>query len=165
MAEFVLNNNIFEFNSKVYQQKSVTAIVTKFSPLYACIYMDQVEQKFLETQSKESRIWSRYIDSIFFIWTHGEQELERFLKNLNKFTLNLSFIHEANKNYIPFLDLKVKVIDGKLETDLNIQPTDRQQYLHYLSSHPEHTKCSIFYNQTLCVNRLCSLETDFNYHH
>ena len=59
MAEFVLNNNIFEFNSKAYQQKSRTAIGTKFSPPYACIYMDQVEQKFLETQSKKPRIWSR----------------------------------------------------------------------------------------------------------
>ena len=54
----------------------------------------------------------------FFIWTHGEQELERLLKDLNKFTPNLSFTHEASKNCIPFLDLKVKLIDGKLETDL-----------------------------------------------
>ena len=62
-----------------------------------------------------------------FIWSHGEQELERFLKNLEKFALNLSFIHEGSKNYIPFLDLKVKVMDGKLETDLNIKLTDRHQ--------------------------------------
>ena len=32
MAEFVLNNNIFESNSKAYQQKSGTAIGTKFEP-------------------------------------------------------------------------------------------------------------------------------------
>ena len=42
--------------------------------------------------------------------------------------------------------------------------TDRHQYLYYLSSHPEHTKRSIVYSQTLCVNRLCSLEKDFNDH-
>ena len=75
----------------------------------------------------------RYIDDIFFVWTHGEQELERFLKDLNNFTPNLSFTHEASKNCIPFLDLKVKLIDGKLETDLYMKPTDRHQYLHYLS--------------------------------
>ena len=33
MVEFVLNNNTFEFNSKLYQQKSGTAIGTKFSPI------------------------------------------------------------------------------------------------------------------------------------
>ena len=95
-------------------------------------------------------VWLRHIDDIFFIWTHGEQELERFLKVLNNFTPNLSFTHEASKNCIPFLDLKVKLIDG--------------QYLHYLSSHPEHSKRSIVYSQTLRVNRLYSLEKDFNYH-
>ena len=164
MTEFVPNNNIFEFNSKAYQQKSGTAIGTKFAPPYACIYMDEDEQKFLETQSKKPIIWLRQTDDIFFIWTHGEQELERFLKDLNNFTPNLSFTHEASKNCISFLDLKVKLIDGKLETDLYMKPTDRHQYLHYLSSHPEHTKRSIVYSQTLRVNRLCSLEKDFNYH-
>ena len=59
MAEFVLNNNVFEFNSRAYQQKSGTAIGTKFAPAYACIYMDEVKQKFLETQSKKPLIWLR----------------------------------------------------------------------------------------------------------
>ena len=126
--------------------------------------MDEVEQNFLQTQSKKPLIWLRYIDDIFFIWTHGEQELEIFLKHLNSFTPNLSFTHEASKNCIPFLDLKVKLIDGKLETDLFMKPTDRHQYLYYLSSNPEHTKRSIVYSQILCVNSLCSLEKDFNYH-
>ena len=157
MPEFVLNNGIFVFNNKAYQQKPGTAIGTKFAPLYACIFMDEVEKFFLETQSKKPLVWLRYVDDIFFIWTHGELELERFLKDLNNFTPNLSFPHEASKNCIPFLDLKVKLIDGKLETDLCMKPTDRSQYLHYLSSHAEHRKCSIVYSQTLCVKRLCSL--------
>ena len=83
------------------------------------------------------------------------------MKDLNNFTPNLSFTHEASKNCIPFLDLKVKLIDGKLETDLYMKPADCHQYL---SSHPEHTERSIIYSQTLRVNRLCSLEKDFNYH-
>ena len=164
MAEFVLKNNLFEFNSKVYQQKSGTAIGTKFAPPYACIYMDEVEQMFLETQDKKPLIWLRYIDDIFFIWTHGEQQLETFLNDLNSFSPNLNFTSEKSKKSIPFLDLNVKLVNGKLETDLHIKSTDRHQYLHYMSSHPEHTKRSIVYSQTLRINRLCSLETDFNAH-
>ena len=99
-----------------------------------------------------------HLDYIFFIWTHGEQELERFLKDVNKFSPNLSFTHEASKNWIPFLDLKVKLIGGKLETDLYMKPTDRHQYLHYLSSYPEHTKHSVVSGQDLRANRLWSLE-------
>ena len=126
--------------------------------------MDEVEEKFLETQSKKPLIWLRYIDDIFFIWTHGEQELNRFLMDLNNFTPNLSFTRGASKIWIPFLDLKVKLIDDKLETDLYMKPIDPHQYLYYLPCHPEHTKRSIVYSQTLCVNRICSLEKDFNYH-
>ena len=56
MAKFVLNNNIFEFNSKAYQQKSGTTRVTKFAPPYIYIYFNEVEQKFLEAQSKKPLI-------------------------------------------------------------------------------------------------------------
>ena len=47
MAEFLLNDNILEFNGKAYQQKSGAAIGTTFAPPYASIYMDEVGQKFL----------------------------------------------------------------------------------------------------------------------
>ena len=95
IAEFVLNNNMFELSSKAYQQKSGTAIGTKFAPPYGCIYMVGIEEKFLQKQSKKPLIWFRDIDDIFFVWTHGEQVLEIFLKDLNNFTPNMSFTHEA----------------------------------------------------------------------
>ena len=75
MAEFVLKNNIFEFDTEVYQQISGTAIGTKFAPPYACIFMDQLETKFLENQNLKPLVWFHYIDVIFFIWTHGEENL------------------------------------------------------------------------------------------
>ena len=40
MAEFLLSNNRFEFNSDTFQQISGTAAGTKFTQSYACIYMD-----------------------------------------------------------------------------------------------------------------------------
>ena len=45
-------------------------------------------------------------------------------------------------------------------TDLYIKPTDRHQYLHYTSSHPEHTKKSVVYSQTLRLSRICSEKKD-----
>ena len=62
MAEFVLKNNYFQFSDKVYQQISGTAIDTKFAPPYACIFMDQVESKFLQTQKFQPLVWFRYIE-------------------------------------------------------------------------------------------------------
>ena len=90
LAEFVLKNNLFEFNDKVKQQISGTAIGIKFAPPYTCIYMDKTETDFLKTQDLQPFIWLPYIDDIFFIWTHGEAELTRFIEKLNNFYLTLS---------------------------------------------------------------------------
>ena len=149
MTEFVLKKNFFEFNGQVKQQIAGTAIGTKCTPTHACIYMDKMEGEFLEKCENKSFTWLRYIDYIFFIWTHGEDKLKTFLENLKQFHPNIKFTHESSTKSILFLDLRVKLSQEKLETDLHIKPTDRHQYLHYSSSHPGHTKRSIVYEQTL----------------
>ena len=58
-------------NNKIYG----TAISTKFATRYVCIFMDEVESKFLETQLLQPLVWFRYFDDLFFIWTHGEENL------------------------------------------------------------------------------------------
>ena len=47
MAEFELKNNYFEFYSEAKKQNSGSVIGTKFAPIYACIFIDKVEKKFL----------------------------------------------------------------------------------------------------------------------
>ena len=143
MAEFVLKNNFFEFDTNVYQQISGTAIGTKFAPPYACIFMDQLETKFLENQNLKPLVWFRYIDDIFFIWIHSEENLRNFMAEFNLFSDDIKFTYEYNKDSISFLDLKVILSNGKLITSLYCKPTDCHQYLHYGSCHPEHTKRSI----------------------
>ena len=47
MARFVLKNIFFEFDTKIKQQISGTAIGTKFAPPYTCIFMERVETGFV----------------------------------------------------------------------------------------------------------------------
>ena len=99
-AEFVLKNNLFEFNDKVKQQISGTAIGTRFAPPYTCIYMNKTETDFLKTQDLQPIIWMRYIDDIFFIWTHGAAELKKFMEELNQFLPNLKLrVNHYRKKY------------------------------------------------------------------
>ena len=164
MAEFALKNNFFEFNNQIKQQIFGTAIGTKCAPTYAGIFMDKVETEFLETQT-DKLFWSvRYIDDIFFIWTHGKEKLKIFLEDLNKFHPNLKFTSDSSEENVAFLDLKVKLKQGKIETDLHVKSTDRHQYLHYTPSHPEHTKQLIVFSQSLRVSRICCQAEDFRKH-
>ena len=140
LAEFVLINNLFEFNDKVKQQISGTAIGTKFSPPYACIYMDKTEAGFHKTQGLQSFICLNYIDDIVFIWTHGEAELKRFMEKLNQFLSNLNFTYELSQKKVAFLDLNVRHENRCITTDFCTKSTDCHQYLHCSSVNPDYLK-------------------------
>ena len=164
MAEFFLTNNYLEFRQNVFHQISGTVIGTKFAPPYACIFMDKFETDFLKTQKLQPFVWFRYIDDVFFIWTHGKEELENFMKELNSFRDHIKFTFESNKESINFLDVNINLSNGHLMTNMYVKPTDCHQYLDYSSSHPNHIKRSIVYSQSLRARRLRSLESDFYKH-
>ena len=161
MAKFVLGNNYVEFPKNVFQQTSRTAIGTKFALPYACIYMDEVETEFLQTQRYKPLGWLRFIDDIFFIWTHSEENLKNFMKDLNHFKSNLKFTFEFDRNSVNILDLNVNLNNGELTASVYITPTDRHQYLHYRLSHLGHIKQSIVYSHTLRASCLCLIKEDF----
>ena len=65
MTEFVFKNNYFEFDRSVHQQVLRTGIGTRFAPPYACIFVECLENSFLE--SLKPLVWLRYMEDIFFI--------------------------------------------------------------------------------------------------
>ena len=85
-------------------------------------------------QINQPLIWLRYIDDIFFIWTHGEKELEKFMSSFDSFTPNLKFTYESSKKDISFLYLKVSLTKGKLSTDLHIKVTSTYTILRAIQS-------------------------------
>ena len=87
MADFVLKNNLFEFNGGMKMQKLRIVIGTKFAPPYACTVVDAVELEYLTSQHRQPFLWLRYIDDIFFTWTHGKEKHVQFHNNLIIFTL------------------------------------------------------------------------------
>ena len=132
MAEFVLTNNYFEFGQKVFHQISGTAIGTQFAPpLYVCFFMDKFETNFLRTQKLQPFVWCRYIDDVFFIWTHAKEELENFMKELNSFSDHIKFTFECDKENINYLDVNINLSNGHLMTNMYVKPTDHHQYLDY----------------------------------
>ena len=91
------------------------------------------------------------------------KKLKVYLEDLNKF-FDLKFTSDASEEYVAFLDLKVNLNQGKIETDLLVKPMDRHQYLQYTSSHQELTKPSVVFNQNLRVSRICFQAEDSRKH-
>ena len=118
--------------------------------------MDRIKQGFLERQELQPLWCLRYIDDIFFIWTHAKEELKKFMETLITLHLNLVLRMSPVKN----LDLIITILKQKVKTTLHTKSTDRHQCLHYASSHSEHTKRSIVLSLTFRI-RLCSEVNDF----
>ena len=156
LTECVLKNNVFEHNNKTFRQKQGTAIGTKMAPPYAILFMSDLENTFLENSPLKPFVLWRYIDDIFMIWQHGEEELTKFLQDLNSCHPTIKFTSEFSKDKINFLDVMVYRDGDHLVTDLYVKPTDTHQYLHATSCHVFHCKRSIPFSQALRLNRICS---------
>ena len=132
------------------------------APNYAILFMAELEEKILSSSPLQPMVWWRYIDDIFFLWEHGEENLNLFLDHLNKAHPTIKFTAEYSNSSINFLDVKVSRKGDKLCTDLFVKSTDTHQYLQASSCHPNHCKTSIPYSQTLRLNRICSEASDFD---
>ena len=76
----------------------------KFSHFYGPHWNERFKDARFETPVFEEIYWRH-----FFIWTAGEESLEKFLEDLNKFHPNLKFTYENSKEIINFLDAVIKI--------------------------------------------------------
>ena len=135
-----INYNFFEFASLVFQQIKGTAMGAAFSPTVANVYMSVTLQNFMITQAKQPLLLVRYIDDIFMIWQHTEQDLVHFLHNLNSFNPSLQYTHNHSPHEVDFLDLSIYKsplfpFTNLLDTKTYQKSNNLYQYLHYTSNH------------------------------
>ena len=61
------------------------------------------EHLILDTASLKPKVWYRYVNNIFVIWSHGEEELKVFLKHINSVNKNIQFTMEMEQDgELPF---------------------------------------------------------------
>ena len=107
-------------------------------------------------------IWLRYIDDVFLLWTHGEEQLNNFISYCNTGHQTVNFTAEKSKKSLPLpWMLWSELRDGYLETDLYSKPTDTHQYLQWSSCHPRHIKESLPYSLAFRLRRICSTDGAF----
>ena len=162
LLKLVLHNMYFEFNGDYFLQTGGTAMATALGPNYANIFMDKFETRALNNYPLKPLLWKRFIDDIFMVWTHGEEQLNKFVEYLNGIHQTIKFTHEISQEEINFLDTTVKILPNRhLYTTLYNKPTDTHLYLHYQSAHPHSVTANGPYGQFLCIRRICTLDTDY----
>ena len=162
LLELVLTKNNFQFNGHHYIQKKGVAMGSKVSPSFAILYMDFFERTHVYTYHKQPYLYLRYIDDIFLIWQHQEEELHQFIDFLNTREPSIKFTSHISQSEATFLDMQIIRTPNGIKTDLYTKPTDSHDYLLYSSAHPQKCKDSIPYSQFLRIRRICSDILDYD---
>ena len=91
----VLTCNLFVFNAVMFLQLIGVAMGTKMAPTFACIFMGWLEKNMLAGWRSHGglmpKLWRRYIDDIWFLWSGTEEKLVEFVNFLNTFHPTIKF--------------------------------------------------------------------------
>ena len=154
----------FSFDDKNFLQIHGTVMGSKMAPSYANLFLARFEISALTHAPHKPHIWWLYMDDIFMVWTY-------LLEDLDAFTTHLTGIHATikstwNRSFtsIPFLDVNVSIINGKIITDLSTKPTDKHQHLLHSSCHTTHTERAILSSLDLRSRRIFSADETFTFH-
>ena len=136
------------------------------APVYANILMANFELNYMYPYIKDKiKMFLRFIDDLFMIWTGSEQELLDFMSDFNKKYPSIKFEFKYSQTKIKFTDVLVcKDQNNMLQTIIHRKQTDRQNYLDARSDHPNLLKDSIPCSQALLIKRIYSTQQEFLSH-
>ena len=77
-------------------------------------------------------------------------------------TLIVSSLVTKSKEKINFLDVIIKIKEGRVTADCYCKRMDGHQYFHYNSYYADHAKRSIIFSKTLQLKRICSEKNNPN---
>jgi hypothetical protein len=141
---FVLLNNYFITNGKIFRQKHGIAMGTPLAPVLASLYLYIVETT---SPFNDALLFKRYIDDIILIWPgHRRTALTELLNNVKNRQMHadLTISYDISANEITFLDTIIfkgprfnscNLLDVRLYT----KPLNSFLYLPPSSCHPPHT--------------------------
>lgn len=160
LIKHCLKNTYFSYNDKRYRQIEGAPMGSPLSPVIANLFMEDIEVRALESTTLKPKLWLRYVDDTFVIWTHGRNKLDEFLSHLNNIHSKIQFTMEVESlNQLPFLDVLLKKKpDGKLGHTVYRKATHTDRYLHATSHHHPAQLHSVIKTLTTRSKRLADEE-------
>ena len=163
LISLVLTNNCFSFLDRYFCQIRGTAMGSPFAPAYANIFMNYLWRNKI-APSLPMPLWlKRFLDDIITIFL-ASIDTGELLQILNSAHETTKFTISERSPSQPYLDCKLSIEDGKVQSELFSKPTDSHRYLPPSSCHPGHIFRSIVYSGALRIRRICSRDDPFIFH-
>ena len=103
----------------------------------------------------------RYVDDIWGLWEHGQEEVKEFHQLTNTLHPQIKTELRYAQKMIEFLVVDVILENERIKTDLCTKNTDKYQYLPATSCHPNSVKRAIPYGLGVLAKRICSSDKDY----
>ena len=168
LAYFVLTNNYVvceEVGCAIYRQMIGTAMGTTFSVVYAVIFMIRLETPIVSDErfSPYIRLYKRFIDDLFIIWTGPAEALCEFRKAMatadeaisldwdgygsQQEAFDPSVVKAKRNERVNFLnlDMSLRCVEGRTGTTIRVmlspfhKPGNAYAYIPFSSFHGRHT--------------------------
>ena len=153
-VKICLEHNNSHFQEQHFLQTHGTAMGPKIACSYADLAMGIIDEKAKSGETKP-KLWWRYRDDIFDLWTQGTTKLNEFTEFINSLYPTIKFTIVSSEISLNVLDLTLFLVDGFIQTDIYSKPTDQHIYLLHNSAHPSHNK-AIPFGVATRVRRNCS---------
>ena len=95
LLEFCLKSTSFVYQGQHYEQIEGAAMGSPLSPIVANIFMENFENKALETAPHPPSLWRRFVDDTFVILE--AQYKDEFFHHINSLDENIKFTAETTK--------------------------------------------------------------------
>lgn len=147
LTRLCLQNTYFVFRDSYYKQLEGAPMGSPLSPPIANLFMEEFEVALMKSDVLKPKVWLRYVDDVFFVWSHGLGELYNFLDYINDKFASIKFTMELeSNNSLPFLDVRVtKSSNGVLSTNVYRKPSDPELYIRADSCHTRSHKLSAYH--------------------
>ena len=150
--------NCFEFEREEYKQIQGLAMGSPISAVLANLYMETLELDHFRAITGPRVTWLRYVDDILTVLPRRTRT-DQVLQDLNRVEPKIQFtIEEENDGTLPFLDTVIIRTDSGPKFKVYRKPTNKEDYVHFLSAHPEKTKSGIVIGFFLRALRICDSE-------
>ncbi len=171
LLELMVKDFFFVYHGQLYKQRSGLPMGNRLSPIFANIFMEDLEEKVLAGTRILPKIYCRFVDDIFILYNSTDCRLDQLLQDFNQQheDIHLTCEHEENRQ-LAFLDLKLTRSNQRNKLDLAIfrKATHSHRYLHFNSSHTLSMKRNVFKNllvrnQRLMKNHVQGRKMEFRY--
>ena len=106
-----------------------------------------------------------FVVTFSYVWAHGSAALNLFLDYLNNLddTAKIKFTMEvADENEIEFLDLKLKIAEGKINVDVYSKPTNSFTYVLPSTCYPYKNIRNVPKVIALRLRHICDTDEKYN---